>query len=241
MWTSALVVVGVEMSGLLVVATFVTAGTARTVGTGTAVVATTHGAVTATVGARTTVATVSATVATGTTVAALATLVITLGLLLQGAHRQTELAGLLVNLDELDSDLVALMQAAGLHVLEAVPADLADVQQTVTASHELNEGTELEDADHLAGVDLSLFGNCGDGLDASHSSLDALLVGSSDLDDSLAVNLLDADGGTSLLLEALDNLATLADNCTDKKTSALESLASPTLFSKEGLESSVLV
>ena len=108
------------------------------------------------------------------------------------------------------------MQAAGLHVLEAIPADLADVQQAVAASHELNECTELEDADHLAGVDLTLLGNCGDGLDAGHGSLDALLVGSSDLDDSLAVNLLDADGGAGLFLQTLDDFTTLADNGTNE-------------------------
>ena len=50
-------------------------------------------------------ATVS-TLTTGTTVLT-ATLLIAFGLLLQCTHRQAELTGLLVNLNELDSDLIA--------------------------------------------------------------------------------------------------------------------------------------
>ena len=92
--------------GLIVVTTVVTAGTARAVGTGTAGTVATR---TRAVGTRTTVATVAITTGTGTTGATtLATLVITLGLVLEGAHRQAELTGLLINLDELDSNLVAL-------------------------------------------------------------------------------------------------------------------------------------
>ena len=115
---------------LLVVAAVVAAGTTRAVGTGTAVA--THGATSAiATGTGTAVAAVAvATAIARTTVAAtLATLVVTLGLLLQGTHRQAELAGLLVNLDKLDGDLVALVQTAGLHVGEAVPADFADVHK----------------------------------------------------------------------------------------------------------------
>ena len=170
---------------LLVVATVVTAGTTRTVRTGTAVVATTHR--TRTVGTGTTVTTVAVATGTGTTGAAtLATLVITLGLLLQGAHRQAELTGLLINLDELDSNLVALMQACGLHVGKTIPADFADMQQTVTARHKLDKCAKLEDANHLASVDLTLLGYSDNGLDASNSCIDAILVGGCDLDDSLA-------------------------------------------------------
>ena len=74
--------------GLLVVATVVTAGTTGTVGTGTAVA--TVATRTRTIGTRTTVATVVAiATGTGTTIATtLATLVITLGLVLKGTHRQ---------------------------------------------------------------------------------------------------------------------------------------------------------
>ena len=61
-----------------------------------------------------------ASLATGTAVAPVAagtrlTLYISLGLGLEHTHRETELACLLVDLYELDSDFVALLQPAVLH------------------------------------------------------------------------------------------------------------------------------
>lgn len=78
----------------------------------------------ATFTARSAVATVAAvttlttgTVATGSTLA----LYVTFGFGLKGTHRQTVLAGLLVDLDQLHLYLVAFLKSGSLHVLEAIP------------------------------------------------------------------------------------------------------------------------
>ena len=90
------------------------------------------------------------------------------------------------------------------------------MKQTVAAGHELNESTEIENRAHCASVDLTLFGNSDDGLDAVNSCLDRVGVGGTDLDLALAVDLVDRDVGTGLFLNALDDFATLADDGTDK-------------------------
>ena len=150
-----------------------------------------------------------ATVATWAIITTATLLLITLGLILQSTHREAEFAGLLVNLDELNSHLVALVQATSLHVGKALPAYLADVKQTFLAWHELNKSTKLKDALDWTSVYSSLLGHCDDGLNALNCSLDAVFVSSRDFNLALAVNLIDCDDSTSLLLDALDNLATL--------------------------------
>ena len=129
---------------LLVVATFVAViVVAGTIVTSRRAVAVTARSIAAAIAVATIAIAVTATITTRTAVATL--LFVALGLLLQGTHRQAVLAGLLINLNELDCHLVALMQAACLHVGKALPANLADVEQTVTTRHKLNESTKLED------------------------------------------------------------------------------------------------
>ena len=145
------------------------------------------------------------------------TLHVAFGLGLEGAHRQAVLAGLLVDLDELDGDLVALLEAAGGHVGQALPGNLGDVKQAVAAGHELHECAEVEDGAHLASVGLALLGHGHDGLDALQGALDAVLVLGGDLDGADAGVLVLGDGndGLGLLLDALDDLALRADDGAD--------------------------
>ena len=91
-------------------------------------------------------------------------------------HRQTELAGLLVDFNQLNSYFVAFLQAADFHVFEAIPRNFGDVKQTVLTRHEFNKCAEFEDALNLTGVNLAFFRNSHDSLDASHSSVNRLLV-----------------------------------------------------------------
>ena len=69
-------------------------------------------------------------------------------LLGEGAHGQAHLAGLGVDLEELHIDLVAHLQDV-LDLVGLGPGDLAHVQEAFLAREDLDEGAELEDADHL--------------------------------------------------------------------------------------------
>ena len=75
------------------------------------------------------------TLGTGTALA----LHITLGLLNEDTAREYELSGLWVNLQEFYLQLVTLLDTSLFHCLQTLPGDLADVQQTVLAGHELHE------------------------------------------------------------------------------------------------------
>ena len=73
---------------------------------------------------------------------------VTFRLLGEGAHGQAHLAGLGVDLEELHIDLVAHLQDV-LDLVGLGPGDLAHVQEAFLAREDLDEGAELEDADHL--------------------------------------------------------------------------------------------
>ena len=107
---------------------------------------------------------------------------------------------------------VAFLQATCFHAFEAVPADFADVEQTVATWHKFNECTEFENAANLAGVNLVNFRNCNDSLDASDSCIDFILFRSADVDFSLAVDFVDGNCCTSFFLDSLDYFATLTDD-----------------------------
>src|SRR5437868_15247896 len=54
---------------------------------------------------------------------------------------------------DLDQYLVAFLQLIT-HLLDAVLRDLADVQQTIRAREDLDEGSEIDEPDHLAQISL---------------------------------------------------------------------------------------
>ena len=143
-------------------------------------------------------------------------------LLGQGAHRQAHLAGLGIDFEELDIHFVAHLQDI-LDLLGLLPCNLAHMQEAFLAGEDLNEGAELQDAHHLSVVNLARFGNGANIFDALQGGIHGGFVHAKDIHDTLgtfhtvrAGNFLDGDGGTGFFLEALDGLATLADNGTDE-------------------------
>ena len=124
---------------------------------------------------------------------------------------------LLIDLEDLNADLVTNVE----HVLDLIDATLGnagDVEQTVFAGQQLDEGAEGLDAHDATGVLLPHLGDLDDGLDALGSSL-ARTVGASDEDGTV---LLDVDGGASVLLDATDDLAAGADDVADLVRGDLE-------------------
>ncbi len=141
---------------------------------------------------------------------------VALGLLHQGTHRQTELAGLLIDLDEFDVNFITFLETRGSHVFEAFPGDFRDVEQTVAVGHEFDERAEVEDAAHGAAVGLALFGKFHDGVDHFHCLVDGSLVGSSYLDVTAFGNFVDRDSGARGLLNTLDDFSARANDSTDE-------------------------
>ena len=133
----------------------------------------------------------------------------------EGTVRQAQLAGLLVDLDELHIDLVAFLQARLFHGLVTLPIDLGDVQQTVLVGDDLHEGAEGHDGDDLTVVDLADLRHSDDGFDLGLAGLDVFLVLRCDLHDTFLFVFGDDDDGVGLLLHLLDDLATRADDGTD--------------------------
>ena len=133
----------------------------------------------------------------------------------QGPAGESHLAGLLVNLEELDIHLVAYLKYI-LHLVDLLVVELGNVQQAFLAGQNLHESTELEDRHYLAVVCLTDLRHSGDSLDAGQSGVHGLLVLTEDVDDALVTLLSDGDGGAGSLLYLLDNLAAGADNSSDK-------------------------
>ena len=123
-------------------------------------------------------------------------LYIALGLLEQDAAAQLELAGLGVNLQELHLQLVALLDASLFDGLKALPVDFADMEQSVLARHELYEAAVRHDAANGTFIDFANLGYSHDSLNLSQSSIDALLVGTADLNLAYAILFVDGNGGT---------------------------------------------
>src|SRR4051794_7255964 len=126
---------------------------------------------------------------------------------------QADAAALLVDLDDADGDLVALVE----HLFDRPDAVarryIGDVQQAVGALGELDEGAEGRGLDHLRArelvADLDLLGHRADALDQRV----ALRAGDG-VDEHLAL-VVDVDLGLVLLLERADRLAALADQQAD--------------------------
>ena len=98
-------------------------------GTAVAAIAMTTMTTTRTTIAMTTVTTRTRT--TGTRAVAALLLLIAFRLGEQGAMRQTQLAGLLVDFDELHIDFITFLQASLFHALITLPVDFRNVEQTV--------------------------------------------------------------------------------------------------------------
>ena len=122
-----------------------------------------------------------------------------------------QLAGLLVDIDNLDADDVAFLNEA-LEGVGAAPLILADVHQTFLAGQELQEGAELDNADYLGIINLTHLGDGADVFDPLEGGGDVVLVRRGDVDDAELALLFDIDDGVGLSLNLLDDLATLADN-----------------------------
>ncbi len=90
------------------------------------------------------------------------------------------------------------------------------MQQTVLAGKNLNEATVRHDGTHGSLVNLTHFGYCHDSLDLAESSVDAVLVGRTNLHFAHTVNLVDGDGSTGVFLHLLDDLTARAYHSTDK-------------------------
>ncbi len=90
------------------------------------------------------------------------------------------------------------------------------MEEAVAVGHELNEGAEVEDRAHLAGVGLALFGELHDGVDEAEGAVDGVLVGRGHLDVAVVVDLVDRHGGARSLLDTLDHLSARADHSADQ-------------------------
>ena len=102
------------------------------------------------------------------------TLYVTLGLRNEDAVRELELAGLRVDFQELDGQLVAFLDAGFLNGLEALPVDLGDMEQTILAGHDLDEAAVRHHRADNALIDLAHFGNGNNGLDLADGGVDAV-------------------------------------------------------------------
>ena len=98
------------------------------------------------------------------------------------------------------------------------------MQQTVLARHELYEATIRHNTANGTLVNLTYLRNSNDSLDLSNSSVDALLVRTTDLNLTNAILFIDSDGGAGIFLHLLDNLTTRANNSTDELLRNLEGL-----------------
>ncbi len=127
-------------------------------------------------------------------------------------HAEAEFARLLIDLDELHLHFIAFLQAAGLHVFEAVPADFADVEQSVASGHKFNECAKFEYAANLAGVNLVNLWNSGDDFDAGNSSVNLVFFWCADVDFTFAVDFVNSDSGAGFFLYGLNHFTALADD-----------------------------
>jgi hypothetical protein len=125
----------------------------------------------------------------------------------QRLHRQLD-AALLVGLQHLDLDDLAFLQEVG-DVLDPLVRDLADVQQTVLARQDVDEGTEVQDLRDRAFVDLADLGLGGDLGDAALRELGLVGVGAGNRDRAVFA---DVDRAAGFFGQRTDRRAALADD-----------------------------
>src|SRR3954470_1337349 len=129
------------------------------------------------------------------------------GFLVDDAHRQADLAAR-VDLEDLDLHFLAFGDDVG-GALDPLVLHLGDVDEAVLAAHEVHERAEIDDVDHLAGVDLADLGLLDDAGDPAAGRFDLAEVRRADLDHALVVDVdLGAGGGDDLA----DHLAAGADD-----------------------------
>ena len=144
------------------------------------------------------------------------------GFLFKHAVREAELAGLVVNLKEFHLNGVAFLDAGFFHGFETLPSNLADVEQTFLARHELNEAAVGHDADHFCVINLAHFGDGNNGANLGNSSVDAFLVGTAHLNLAYAVFFINRDGGAGFFLHALNDFTAGANDRTNEFLGNLE-------------------
>ena len=113
---------------------------------------------------------------TGTRAVAALLLLIAFRLGEEGTVRQTQLASLLIDFDQLHIDLIAFLQASLFHALITLPVDFGDVEQTVLVGDDFHKGTKGHDGNDLAVVDFANLGHLHDGLDLGLAGFDVFLV-----------------------------------------------------------------
>ena len=102
------------------------------------------------------------------------------GAVQQSFHGQLD-AAFFVGFQNLDFDDLAFAQVVG-HFLDALMSDLTDVQQTVLARQQVDQGAEVQDLGHRAFIDLADFNFGGDLFDALLGDVGLGTVGGGDGD-----------------------------------------------------------
>src|SRR5664280_288981 len=125
---------------------------------------------------------------------------------------QTDPIARLVDLDDLDRDRVAATHDVVDLVDPLAAAELGDVDQSVDALLELDEGAEVGRLDHLAGDDVADLDVLAHRDDALGDRLACLHVGGGDVDRAVVF---DVDLHAELFAEPLEGLAALTDDEAD--------------------------
>ena len=95
------------------------------------------------------------------------------------------------------------------------------MQESFLSGEDLDERTKFKDAYHLAVVNLSHLRNGADSLDPVKGLLHSFLIVAGNVNNTLGASagkrfLRDGDDGTGLLLDLLDGLSALSDDCSDE-------------------------
>ena len=109
-----------------------------------------------------------------------------------GLHRKLDAAAV-IGLENLDADNLAFLDVV-LDLVDALLGDLRDMQQTILARQNLNNGTEIKNLENGTFVDLADLDFRRDGIDAGTGSGSGITGGGSDGDRAVV---LDVDGGVS--------------------------------------------
>ena len=130
--------------------------------------------------------------------------------------REAELAGLIVDLQKFYRRVISLVQAGFFYTLQALPSDLADVEQTFLARHKLYEAAVRHNANDFCIINLAYFRHGYDGADLGYCGINAFFARSADLDLAYAVFFFDSNRRAGFFLHALDDFSARADNGADK-------------------------
>src|SRR5579884_1225302 len=132
------------------------------------------------------------------------------GLLIDLAHAELDLAAL-VETEHLDLHHVALFDHVG-NPGDALRRELADMHEPVARTEKVHERAEIDDLNHLAGIDLPDFRLGDDAADPVDRGLRGAGVDGGDFDRAV---ILDVDLGAGRLGDFADDLAARADPLAD--------------------------